>query len=211
MGGGYDPTVRSSAVFDDGSGPALYAAGGFARAGGTAITGIARWNGVSWSPVGTGVVGGAGALTVFDEGHGLSLFATAGFVLPPGQPVACIGRWDGTQWNLVGAGMDQVYAMTGLRQEGVPSLFVGMNGVLADGRVSVRFAQWTCMQSSAADTNCDGVVNEYDIDPFILALVDRAAYEQAYPGCDITRADCNADGAVNAFDIDPFIELLGGK
>jgi hypothetical protein len=60
------------------------------------------------------------------------------------------------------------------------------------------------------DLNCDGVLNAFDIDPFVLALTDELAYAGAYPDCDRNLADCNQDGAVNAFDIDPFVELLTG-
>jgi hypothetical protein len=60
------------------------------------------------------------------------------------------------------------------------------------------------------DLNCDGLVNAFDIDPFILALTDPVAYAAAYPNCNILNADCNGDSAVNAFDIDPFIALLTG-
>ena len=60
------------------------------------------------------------------------------------------------------------------------------------------------------DLNCDGVVNAFDIDPFVLALTDPAGYAAAWPNCDFMNADCNGDGEVNAFDIDPFVELLTG-
>jgi hypothetical protein len=60
------------------------------------------------------------------------------------------------------------------------------------------------------DLNCDGVINGYDIDPFVLALTDPAAYASAYPGCDYMLADVNHDGAVNGYDIDPFVLLLTG-
>ncbi|MGE0480624.1 MAG: PQQ-binding-like beta-propeller repeat protein [Phycisphaerae bacterium] len=58
------------------------------------------------------------------------------------------------------------------------------------------------------DLNCDGVVNNFDIDPFVLALADPAGYAAAYPACTRSAADANADGLVNNFDIDPFVELL---
>jgi hypothetical protein len=61
-----------------------------------------------------------------------------------------------------------------------------------------------------ADLNCDGLVNGYDIDPFVLALTDPAAYAGAYPECDSLLADCNGDGAVNGYDIDPFVDVLIG-
>jgi len=60
------------------------------------------------------------------------------------------------------------------------------------------------------DVNCDGSINVFDIDPFVLALVDPAAYATAHPGCRIDNADCNGDGDVNVFDIDPFVWLLVG-
>jgi len=58
------------------------------------------------------------------------------------------------------------------------------------------------------DLNCDGVVNNFDIDPFTLALTNPAGYAAAYPNCDRMLADCNHDGVVNNFDIDPFVKLL---
>jgi subtilisin family serine protease len=61
------------------------------------------------------------------------------------------------------------------------------------------------------DLNCDGVVNGYDIDAFVLALTSApsfVAYHAAYPNCDAMLADVNCDGTVNGYDIDPFVECL---
>ena len=63
-----------------------------------------------------------------------------------------------------------------------------------------------------ADSNCDDLVNAFDIDAFVIALTDRTAWEAAYT-CDYMCAnDVNRDGAVNSFDIDPFVRCvaLGG-
>ncbi len=60
------------------------------------------------------------------------------------------------------------------------------------------------------DLNCDGAINAFDIDPFVLALTDPAGYAVQYPDCDVMLADINDDEAVDAFDIDPFIDLLTG-
>ncbi|MGE0480060.1 MAG: hypothetical protein AB7Q17_06265 [Phycisphaerae bacterium] len=60
------------------------------------------------------------------------------------------------------------------------------------------------------DMNCDGVVNNFDIDPFVLALTDAAAYEATFPNCDINNADASGDGLINNFDIDPFVALITG-
>ena len=56
--------------------------------------------------------------------------------------------------------------------------------------------------------NCDGAVDFFDIDAFVLAITDPAAYATQYPDCSLSYADCNQDGEVNFFDIDPFVELI---
>ncbi len=60
-------------------------------------------------------------------------------------------------------------------------------------------------QYELGDMNCDGWVNNGDIDAFLLALDDYAAYVAEYP-CD--NADCNLDGVVDNADIDPFVIAL---
>ena len=65
--------------------------------------------------------------------------------------------------------------------------------------------------AEAGDLNCDGSINNFDIDPFTLALTgapEFSAYYAAYPDCDPMLADINDDGSVNNFDIDPFVGLL---
>ena len=62
------------------------------------------------------------------------------------------------------------------------------------------------------DLNCDGVLNNFDIDPFVLVLTGTPPlypeYYAVYPDCDHMLADCNEDGTVNNFDIDAFVYLL---
>ncbi|MGE0481781.1 MAG: hypothetical protein AB7Q17_15045, partial [Phycisphaerae bacterium] len=58
------------------------------------------------------------------------------------------------------------------------------------------------------DANCDGVVDNFDIDAFVLALTDPAAHGAAFPDCRRSNADANEDGEVDNFDIDPFVALL---
>ncbi len=60
------------------------------------------------------------------------------------------------------------------------------------------------------DTNCDGTVDFFDIDPFLLALFDPAGYATAFPTCDIASADANGDTTVDFFDIDAFLQILFG-
>ena len=69
---------------------------------------------------------------------------------------------------------------------------------------------FTVAESRKGDMNCDGFVNNGDIDAFILALTNSVQYAAEYPSCDITNADINGDGFANNGDIDAFIALITG-
>lgn len=65
----------------------------------------------------------------------------------------------------------------------------------------------------SGDANCDGVVNNLDINAFVVALIGgRSDWEQRYSCNYLCSNDMNADGAVNNFDIDPFVVcvVMGG-
>jgi parallel beta-helix repeat protein/predicted outer membrane repeat protein len=79
-----------------------------------------------------------------------------------------------------------------------------------DGVARVDMGAYEFGSHGWGDLNCDGAVNGYDIDPFVLALTSPEAYVAAHPDCDYMLADCNGDGAVNGYDIDPFVLLLTG-
>ncbi|MBN2446158.1 MAG: hypothetical protein JXO22_05510 [Phycisphaerae bacterium] len=69
-----------------------------------------------------------------------------------------------------------------------------------------------CESSFATgDLNCDGVTDVFDIDAFVMAIIDPGDYAAAYPDCDFMLADCNADDAADVFDIDCFVALIVGK
>ncbi|TWT40424.1 hypothetical protein RAS1_41330 [Phycisphaerae bacterium RAS1] len=65
--------------------------------------------------------------------------------------------------------------------------------------------------STLGDMNCDCATNVLDINFFVLALSDPAAYEAMFPNCDITFGDINGDGFVNVLDINAFVTLLAGS
>ncbi len=58
------------------------------------------------------------------------------------------------------------------------------------------------------DLNCDGAVDNGDIDAFVLALLDPAAYAASERFCEIYNGDVNRDGAVDNGDIDGFVQCL---
>ncbi len=58
------------------------------------------------------------------------------------------------------------------------------------------------------DLNCDGDVTSADIDPFVLALSEPAAFEGNELVCPLANGDLDRDGLVTFDDIDPFMALL---
>ena len=96
-------------------------------------------------------------------------------------------------------------AIGDLDGDGWPDLAVANNYGPDNVSVLLNQSGWPL-----GDLNCDGVVDTFDIDPFVLAISDPVAYAAAWPDCDVMLADCNGDGEVNAFDIDAFVELLIG-
>src|SRR6202008_1537666 len=105
--GPLDGKVDSMTVHDDGTGPALYVGGQFARANGTIATGrVAKWNGGSWIPLGCGIGVGDStnsnfvyALASFDFGSGPELVAGGFFGQAGCAPSTNVVRWNGSSWS----------------------------------------------------------------------------------------------------------------
>lgn len=62
--------------------------------------------------------------------------------------------------------------------------------------------------SVLGDMNCDDVVDMADVPPFALAIMNRGAYENAFPDCDADRSDLNEDQFSDGRDIAGFVEML---
>ncbi len=81
----------------------------------------------------------------------------------------------------------------------------------ADSRFQQHLAGgilWAARARLPGDANCDRRVDFFDVDPFVLALLDPPAYSTEFAECDLARSDVNADGRVDFFDIDPFVTCL---
>ncbi len=59
------------------------------------------------------------------------------------------------------------------------------------------------------DCDCDGVVDFFDIDPFVLGLSSPAQYASQFPNCPFRARDVDGSGVQDFFDIDPFVTELG--
>ena len=150
-GTGTDGPVYALAVFDDGTGPALYAGGVFTTAGGVTVNGVARWDGSAWSglsgPSGTGVSDSVYALAVFDDGTGPALYAGGWFITAGGVTVNYIARWDGSTWSALsgpsGTGVDyHVYALAVFDDGSGPALYAGGWFSTAGGVTVNYIARW---------------------------------------------------------------------
>ncbi len=135
------PAARALAVFDeDGAGPnppALFVGGDFTTAGGVTANRIARWNGTTWSALGTGTAGGSNssvfALAVHDaDGTGPlapALYAGGMFGSLGGGSGSNLARWNGVAWTAVGASnFNSVTAIASVDHDGngpaAPTLYV---------------------------------------------------------------------------------------
>ncbi len=66
----------------------------------------------------------------------------------------------------------------------------------------------TVVENPAGDMNCDGLYDARDIQPFVTALLDPAAYVAAHPACGIDNGDMNNDFATDDLDILGFIDSV---
>jgi hypothetical protein len=98
LNGGPNGHVRTMIVY----GGELYVGGYFDSAGSIAAKNIAKWNGTSWSTVGTGV---NNVIIDFVEYNG-HLYAGGAFDTAGGVAANRIAKWNGTNWAPVGDGID---------------------------------------------------------------------------------------------------------
>ncbi len=146
---GLDDIVHALVIFDDGSGPALFAGGDFTTAGGVPASRIAKFNGTTWSPLGIGMDGRVSELAVFDDGSGPALYAGGDFLTAGGVSVNCIAKWDGAAWSALRDGTHQVAGTSGevsalaVYDDGHgPALYVGGIFTSAGGIGAQRIAKW---------------------------------------------------------------------
>lgn len=144
--------------------PLLFAAGDFDSAGGSPIDGLAAYDGVAWSTLGSGVAGGRVGvmLGAADLGSASSsLYVGGDFQSAGGVTTGGLARWDGANWHDVGGGTDgwvEALHRTDAAVFGTPSLFVAgyfvtAGGVNANSIARFDGAQWHALGSGGAQLN----------------------------------------------------------
>src|SRR5205814_52961 len=97
------------AAVADGSGN-LYIGGRFTVVVNALATNIAKWNGTTWSALGSGLGGGflpyappyVNALAI----SGTDLYAGGGFTIAGGNAASRIARWNGSTWAPLSSGLN---------------------------------------------------------------------------------------------------------
>ena len=128
-------------------------AGGLFTLGFGSPRGVARWNGSSWVPLGSGVFG-ANALTVLPDGNLLvaGFFSTAG-----GVSASNIARWNGSSWSALGAGTNG--SIFSLAPSPSGDIVVGGTFTSAGGSFCTNVGRWTTTCPAIATpfgANCAG-------------------------------------------------------
>ncbi len=146
---GTTATIWDSAVYDGGTGPALYVCGAvLGEIGGAVAWGIAKWDGARWTDVGGGLfrngeAGFGATLFVWDDGRGPALYVGGRFDHAGDVPVANVARWDGSHWEALGEGVDdEALEMCAFDDGRGPALFVGGGFDVAGGEPAAHIARW---------------------------------------------------------------------
>jgi hypothetical protein len=151
------------------SGSSVYAGGGFTTAGGVAATNIAKWDGNSWSALGSGVNNGVAALAV----SGSVVYAGGNFTTAGGVAANSIAMWDGNSWSALGSGINgPVYALAASGSD----LFAGGSFTMAGVTFSPYAAEAIILPGLTLEFDFEdtGTTTTDSIAGVILQLVDSS-------------------------------------
>ncbi|MCW5757085.1 MAG: hypothetical protein KIT54_07615 [Phycisphaeraceae bacterium] len=199
LSGGVVTEVNTLVTMDIGSGPALFVGGVFDRAGGVAVSNVARWDGAQWSALGLGLSSRVWAMAVHDDGRGPALYAGGQFSTASGTPARRVARWDGTSWEPLGSGIagsgtfTAVTALASFDDGSGPALFAGGEFNEAGGVAASNIAKWQGGQWLPLGEGVDGLVRALTVfdDGTGPALYAGGSFENAggAPAAHIARWD----------------------
>ncbi len=152
------------------SGNDLYVGGAFTTAGGISANNIARWNGSSWSALGSGVNEQVQALAI----RGNELYAGGFFTTAGSVNANRIARWNGSWSSLAGAGVNGTVWAVAVNGD---DLYVGGEFTTAGAVNASRIARWDGRSWSALGGGVNNTVRA-------LAILGN----ELYVGGDFTQA-----------------------
>lgn len=132
----------------------LYAGGFFTTIGGLTSNGIARWNGTSWSSVGSGVTGASSQVQCLAV-YGGELYAGGSFYTMNGITAHYIAKYNGTSWSVVGSSTSLDGMVSALAVYN-GDLYAGGNFLTVGGVASKGVAKWNGTTWSTVGTGVAG-------------------------------------------------------
>jgi trimeric autotransporter adhesin len=121
----------------------LYAGGDFVGAGAELHSKVARWNGVDWSALGSGIIGPSGhrIRAIAHSTHVQDLYAGGTFTNIGGVIASNVAVWKGLSWQSMGQGVNSnVHALA--YDPALGNLYVAGAFTRAGGALANRIAYW---------------------------------------------------------------------
>lgn len=146
---GANGTVNAIAVDDSGN---LYIGGTFTVVGALTFNRIAKWDGNTWSPLGSGMNSPVNAIVV----DGTNVYVGGYFLTAGGVSANRIARWDGVSWSALGDGVSNI--VNTLAFSGT-DLYVGGSFTSAGGQSANYIAKWDGGAWSPVGTGMNGAVH----------------------------------------------------
>lgn len=183
-------------IFDDGTGPALYAAGRSLIAPGQPSASVYKWDGSSWTAVGQSLGGAVTALQVWDDGSGPALYL-AGTAMPG---IRYIARLEGGQWVTLDGGIEPEPSVSGSGFASAFGLAVWDNDLYVGGTFTLVGDPSQSVRGIIRRTGCatDDCFADFDGDGE-LTIFDFLSFQNAFAAGDLA-ADCDGDGELTLFD-----------
>jgi hypothetical protein len=203
--------VNALVVFDDGTGPALYAGGNFTATGDNAVplSHVARWDGTNWSALGAGVGNGdVHAFGVYDDGNGPALYVGGTFTTAGGQVANRIAKWDGSTWSALGDGIQTpggvVRAIGAFADDSGNALFVGgsfdsAGGVLVSDAAKWNGTSWSTLRGHGTNDAVE-----------VLSVVQVGTETSLYAGGEFTAASSQSANHVAKWENGAWVPLSDG-
>jgi hypothetical protein len=138
----------------------LYVGGQFSIAGNVTAKNIAKWNGSTWSTLGSGIDGSEINAMVVDSAGNLYVggyFSNAG-----GVAVNYIAKWNGSTWSALGSGTNSVVNALAVDSEG--NLYAGGYFSTAGGANVNKIAKWDGTSWNSLGTGMNGEVSALALD-----------------------------------------------
>ncbi|GAB3638786.1 hypothetical protein GCM10027422_43760 [Hymenobacter arcticus] len=123
-------------------GAITYLAGRFSYVGSVAANGIVKWDGTTWSSLGTGARNGVLGNVSDVVAAGTDLYVGGTFTTAGGVPASHVAKWDGTAWSALGAGISGGTSEVNALALVGNALYVGGDFAMAGGAFAISIAKW---------------------------------------------------------------------